>query len=273
MNREETEESEEYEEFEDEETEESEDLGETEDCDCKNFGNMDYMRMFIKSLDLSDRCDDCDCYEECFELTYRETEESKASLKREDEELHIQTFLNNLPDKKLNVDFTFSKTRKLVKTGQLSYGITIPKILNQIFPKRSEVLTFYSVEGKTLLFFGVDSFVSQQNKERLKNLFLKGYATFRNVAFTKLNILLIPTQFLQYFNVNTKVIPQFDSSANVLFLRSNLTDIELEKLERIKQEKGYMVHSSVVKTDSKHLSYKDSREYKQMEKMKKGEST
>lgn len=260
MNREETQKSEENEEIEEF----------YEDCDCKNFGNMDYKHMFDRTMCFPNRCVECDCYNECFNLTYGESEESKASLKREDDMLQVQTFLNNLPVKRLNVDFTFSKARKLVKTGQLSCGITIPKILNQIYPRSSEVLTFWSGEGKTLLFFGSGSFVSEQNRELLKNLFVRGCATFRNVAFTKLNILLIPTQFLQYFNVDRKVIPQFDSSTNVVFFESNLSDIELENLEREKQEKGYLVHSTVSKTDSKRLGYEDSREFKQRQKFIEG---
>ena len=256
-------------------SEESEDLEETEqesyeDCDCKNFGNMDILRVTRRTLGLPNLCVECDCYNECFNLTYGESEESKASLKREDEEIHIQKFLNNLPAKKLSVDFTFSKARKLVKTGQLSCGITIPKILNQVYPRSSEVLTFWSGERKTLFFFGIGSFVSEQNRELLKNLFVRGCATFRNVAFTKLNILLIPVQFLGYFNVDLKVIPRFDSSTNVVFFESNLSDIELENLEREKQEKGYLVHSTVSKTDSKRLGYEDSREFKERQKFIEG---
>jgi len=260
----------ENEEYEDEELEEIE--SETlEDCGCKNFGNMDFMRMFDKSMGFLSRCDDCECYDRCFEETYGESEETHASIKRDEDLEHVENFLNGLPKERLSIDFCFSKPRKIVKVGQLSHGITIPRILNQVYQRGSEVLTFWSGESKTLLFFGVGSFVSEGNREILKNLFLNGQATFRNVVFMgKLNVLIIPRQFMQYFNASLKVNPQFDSSANVLFFRSNLTDLEYAEVDREKQAKSYLVHSSVAKTDSKRLGFKDSREYRETEKFKRG---
>ena len=249
-----------------EETEETEELEETEKDDkpCWCFGDMD----LASDKDYEEYCKNCDLFNECFFETYGETyTHYKVSEKREESKEHIETFLEGLSKNKLHVTFDFSKSRKLIKIGQLSFGITIPKILNEVYPRGSEILVYYCVDSKVLLFFGEGSFVSEGNREILVNLYLKGYATFRSVVFSgNLNVLIIPRQWTQYFNTNIKVNPQFDSSCCTLFLKSNLTDIELEKLEREKQAKSYLTHSSVAKTDSKILGYKDSREFKEMQK-------
>lgn len=266
----EIEETGEYEEesYEKEFNEESENE-EIDNCECNSFGSMDIRRAFNRFMGFSNRCVDCECYNECHEATYGKSEETKTSLKAEDDEQHIQKFFSNLPKQKLSVDFSFSKPRKIVKVGQLSHGVTIPKILNQIYSRGSEVLTYWSSESKVLLFFGEGSFISEGNREILVNLYLKGYTTFRNVVFVgKLNVVVIPRQFMQYFNADRKVNPQFDSSANVLFFRSNLSDLELDELRRQKQAKSYITHTAISKTDSKILGYKDSEEYKQREKMR-----
>lgn len=262
---------EESEEFED--TEETEELEETaqeeiEDCGCRNFGNMGAMKAINRMMNFTNECDSCECYDSCFEETYGETEETQASIKRNEDLLHIETFLNGLPKERFNVDFAFSKMRKIIKIGELSHGVTIPKILNQVYPRGSEVLTFWSGESKTLLFFGI-SFIAEQNRETLKTLFLNGFATFRNVVFVgKLNVVVIPRQFMQYFNAEGKVNPQFDSSANVLFFKTNLSEQELFEVDREKQARSYLTHSSISKANSKRLGYEDSEEFLMKEKFR-----
>lgn len=239
-----------------------------EDNKCESFGSMDKMRLLDKSMGFN-HCENCSCYNECFNATYGDSEVTKVSLKKEDDKQHILRFLNKLPKEKVLVDFAFSKSRKIVKVGQLTHGVTIPKILNQIYPRGSEVLIFWNSESKALFFFGERGFVSEQNRELLVNLYVKGFSTFRNMVFVgKLNVVVIPRQFMQYFNADRKVNPQFDSSANMLFFHSNLSDIELDKIEREKQAKSYITHVVISKTDSKRLGYQDSSEYKQRQKFR-----
>lgn len=242
-----------------EETEES-----YEDCGCDNFANMDILKSMRRNLHLPSLCEDCKCYQECFELTYAESGETKASLKRENDNLEIQKFLSNLPSENHDVDFTFSKPRKLVKVGKLSYGFTIPRILSLIYPKGSKVLSFWSGKSKTLYFYGVGSFVPEGNRDLLAKQFLEGSATFRNVvAFGKISAVILPTQFLENFNADLKLNPQFDNSTCTLFLKSNLTDFQLQTLERKKEEKSHKVFKDLKRTDPKVLTHKDSSEYKQ----------
>lgn len=265
------EETEEYEEI--EEIEEGEGLEDDEDYNksCWCFGDMDS----AGDEDFEEYCENCGLFDECFFKTYGMLysewlrTEKKAEEKALKEE-KIEGFLEGLCEVKPHVPFNFSKPRKIVKIGKLSFGVTIPKILNEVYPRGSEVLVFWSEDSKLLLFFGENSFVAEDNKERLKILFNKGYATFRNVGFIgKLNVLVIPRQWTQYFNTNLKVNPRFDSSCCTLFLKSNLTNIELEKLEKEKQAKSYVIYSTVSKV-SGNQSYRDSSEYKQNERFKRG---
>jgi len=73
-------------------------------------------------------------------------------------------------------------------------------------------------------------------------------ATFRKVnQCGSLNVLIIPRQFTRFFNVERKVAPKFADSCCVLFVKSNLNEVELAVLEEEAVLKGFTVRSSVEK--------------------------
>lgn len=216
-------------------------------------------------------CSECERFHECFQISYGESYTSHINTeKKEESREYIEAFVEGLSER-LNVDFQFSKPRKIVRIGKLSFGMTIPQILGQIYKRSSKVLTYWNNESKMLLFFGENSFTSESNRETLKTLFLKGYAIFRSVVFVgKLNVIIIPQQFKQYFSVDRVVNPEFDCDSNVVFINSNLTESESLKVETEKQQKSYFIHSSISKKDSKRSSFEGSEEYKQQREHERG---
>jgi len=202
-------------------------------------------------------CSSCDLFLDCFKETYDMSySEWKAFEKKEELDERLESFVEGLCGNSSCVlsgqDFDL-KPRNLRKIGELSIGVGIPRMLNQVYPRGSEVLVLWVHSERLLMFFGEESFVTDDNGEILKTHFLNGLAVFRNVVFAgNYNVLIIPRQFTQYFRTTSKVQPEFDSSSCTLFFKSNSTESELAELERKKQAKAYLTHSSVKKTVSSH---------------------
>jgi len=211
--------------------------------------------------EFTESCVPCDLYHKCFLKTYGETvAEWKRSEEYEEEivvneklESFLKQLANNKPSllRETNLDL---KERKLVKIGELSVGVTIPAILNTVYPLGSLVYVVWSKQAFSLLFFGEKSFADKHFIEKLRQL--GNNATFRKVnCCGKLNVLIIPRQFMQFFNSKRKVIPKFSNDYSVLFFKSNLTEHELSLIEEKEHSESFNVRSSVEKAVSKKLDW------------------
>ncbi|MBZ9572381.1 hypothetical protein KJA15_03560 [Patescibacteria group bacterium] len=203
-------------------------------------------------------CEKCDLYYQCFSKTYGEEvwEWKKAENIELSEEDILEIFLSDLlenPSSLLeNVNVQLEKPRKIIKKGD-SYGVTIPAILNQIYPKNSPCLTLWSKTQHLLFFFGKGSFIPENTQETLRAYYKNKTATFRTVNYVKLNVLIIPRQFMQFFNATRKIRLEFSKSSNVVYVKSNLNDLEVnalfQKQREKEQHKTHTVYSHIKPQD------------------------
>lgn len=227
-----------------------------EETDVWCFGKMDQG----SDDEFKEFCVECDLYYKCFKKTYGETvaewKRSKGDEEENDEETvvnsQVENFLECLAD---NTPSILGETevllgeRKLIKVGKFSVGLTIPSVLNVIYPLGSEVYVVWCKNDFTLLFFGEKSSADESFIEKLRILGSDVHvATFRNVnQCGSLNVLIIPRQFTRFFNTERKISPKFADSCSVLFVKSNLNDDELAVLEQETVLKRFTVRSSVEK--------------------------
>ena len=174
-------------------------------------------------------CLPCTYYYQCYEKSYgisvfeyKQKEGLEYSMKDK-----LEKFLNEHKNKpSLLVDSNIKLgSRKIVKIGD-SHGITIPKSLDQIYPKGSSFLVLWHKTDSSLYFYGQGSFIDNEAKEVLRTAFEKNNAALRSVVYVALNLLVIPRQFVHFFNLERKVQPQFSKGSNVLFCKSNLSSNE-----------------------------------------------
>lgn len=238
-----------------EETEEFEDSGEEKPVWC--YGEMDE----AEDEEFMKYCVSCDLYYGCFKKTYDETvftwktRENIEFSERDILEIFLKKLSENKPSflKKSNI---MLKPHKLIKIGKLSVGVSIPASLNMIFPLGSDVLTVWIKKAYSILFFGVKSYCDREFIEKLRILGKSESTTFRRVnQCGKLNVLLIPRQYMCWFNTTRKVVPKFSNDYSVLFFRSNLTDNELNLLEEKMRSESFHVRHNVVKAVSPRLEW------------------
>lgn len=232
---------------------EDRDLEETEEKSVWCFGQMDDG----SDEEFRESCVLCDLYSQCFKETYGMTfKEWRGSEEYEEEIIvdeKLESFLKRLAGNKSNLLAESNidlRKRKLIKVGKLSVGVTIPSVLNRVYPLGSEVYVVWAEKDVTILFFGEKSFADQRFIQFLKQL--ESNATFRTVNLCgKMNVLIIPRQFLKWFNSERKVFPKFSKDYSVLFFKSNLTDNELSLIEEKKRSESFRVRSNVEKAVSK----------------------
>ena len=180
-----------------------------------------------------------------------ETEEEKTELSNpskkvnffsvfQDETSSFIDELNVIPKWSFEVeDFK----RKISDSGD-SKVVTIPKILNGPFPRGYGVLVLCLGSGRMLLFYPSGSFMAKEHRENIKG-FDRKLVTLRSVLGSgKLNCVPIPTQFLKYFDLNKKVTVFFESSDGFLGIESNLSDNELEVLNK-KESKVFVADKGI----------------------------
>lgn len=233
-----------------------------EENDLWCFGDMDSG----SEEEFTEYCVECDLYFKCFKKTYGETVAEWKRSERDEEENgedlqsrretvvnpQLENFLERLGDNTpsfLGESEVVLGERKLIKVGKFSVGLTIPSVLNVIYPLNSEVYVVWCKNDFTLLFFGEKSFVDTSFMESLRMLGSDVHvSTFRKVnQCGSLNVLIIPRQFTRFFNTERKVVPKFADSCCVLFVKSNLNEVELAVLEEEAVLKGFTVRSSVEK--------------------------
>ena len=236
--------SEESEEFETEEEEVWECFGDMHNKDDKFY---------------EEYCDYCDSVESCFLKSYGMTP---------DQSEWIEALSDNKPNLVSGVSL---KPRKLRKISGLSVGFGIPSVLDSVYCKGSNVLTVFVADKHSLLFISSRSLMSAANIENLKDLFKDHKAFFRSVQFRSgQNVLLIPKQFVDQFCMDSKIDLKYDEATNTLFVRSNLSDEEIAKLELEKQKKSYLVHVGVKDAAGEKHGWRKSEEYAERERFKKG---
>lgn len=212
------------------------------------FGRMDSLSEEIFEEDCVDG--KCQFYNECFEKTYDLTVEEYEREERMKEDPKLETFIERLESNKshfLENEVAVLKDRKLIKLGTSSIGLTIPSVLNILYPLGSDVFSVWSNENQILLFFSQNSNADPDCAEILRELGKeKDKATFRSVCQSgKHHVLLLPQQFYKWFSTEKKVTPLYDEASSVLFIKSNLSAKELGDLKREKVLKSFEVRDSV----------------------------
>lgn len=136
------------------------------------------------------------------------------------------------------------KIRKLQVSGD-STVITIPKELNVVYPRGSNVLTIWNKDKKSLFFFGVGSFMSNNNIVKVLGNWRSDWICFRSVLSSgPLSALVVPKQFLGYFKKG-KANLFWNIEDSVLRVKSNLSFQEWFELEQRKAKERITTELSV----------------------------
>lgn len=136
------------------------------------------------------------------------------------------------------------KPRKLHVCGN-SIVVAIPRELNVIYPRGSNVLIVWNKDKKSLLFFGVGSVMSDDNILKVVNEWCSDWVCFRSVLKSGVfSALVIPRQFLRYFKKD-KANLFWNSGDNVVRVESNLSFQEWLELEEKKAKEKVIAELSV----------------------------
>lgn len=216
------------------------DIGETESQE--EFDTL-YNEMLNKGFSVEELNNVIDC---CIgELPYECMLPDELEEKTEKQEMEATEVVKSESDKKLirflqrlrnNVSLKLNvvlKPRKLQVSGD-STVVTIPKELDVVYPRGSDVLTVWNKDEKCLFFFGVGSVMSEDNIVKVLDEWRSDWVCFRSVLSSgSLSALVIPKQFLEYFK-RGKANLFWNSDDNVLRVESNLSFQEWFELEQSK---------------------------------------